>query len=85
MLQAQAQRLPVQLDRRRKAGSGEMAADEELNRNEVIRRLRALEQPVTLFGEARVAAPTACVCWWSCPEPQLIAAASVAVHEHLLA
>ena len=30
-----------------------MAADEELSRDEVIRRLRALEQPVTMFGEAR--------------------------------
>lgn len=52
-LQALAQqRAPAQLDRRRKS-SGEVAADEELSRDEVIRRLRALEQPVTLFGEVR--------------------------------
>ena len=61
MSQAQAQRPPVQLDRRRKAGSSEVAADEELSREEVIRRLRALEQPVTLFGEARAdRSSTAC-------------------------
>ncbi len=51
LLQAHAQRVPAQLERRRKS-SGEVAADEELSRDEVIRRLRALEQPVTLFGEA---------------------------------
>ena len=52
LLQAHALRAPVQLERRRKS-SGEVAADEELSRDEVIRRLRALQQPVTLFGEAR--------------------------------
>ncbi len=53
VLQAHAQREPAQLERRRKS-SGEVAADEELSRDEVIRRLRALDQPVTLFGEARL-------------------------------
>ena len=52
LLQAHAQRAPAQLERRRKS-SGEVAADEDLSRDEVIRRLRALEQPVTLFGEVR--------------------------------
>ena len=38
-------------DARQLALSGQLAADEGLGREEVFRRLRALKQPVTLFGE----------------------------------
>lgn len=38
---------------RLRAASGQLAADEGLGREEVFRRLRALKQPVTLFGEVR--------------------------------
>ena len=39
--------------RTRRVSSGQLTPDEGLSRDEVFRRLRALGQPVTLFGEVR--------------------------------